>query len=73
MMSEGRQRSQWMHTSSMMALTVNMNRDPKKSKPAKPSDFDPFSANEKDADIEADISILKTVFIDGMMPKGQGG
>lgn len=41
-MAEGRSRENWQHTSAILALLYNCNRDPKKTKPAKPSDFNPF-------------------------------
>jgi hypothetical protein len=53
-----------------MALLANLHRDPKRSAPAKPDDFHPFrhrknapSASKPNAPL-ADISILKTVFVD---------
>lgn len=49
-MSEARCRQQWQHTSALMALLVNINSDPKKTTPAKPSDFNPYEqsrASEK--------------------------
>lgn len=41
-MSEARCRQQWQHTSSLMALLVNINSDPKKGRTAKPADFNPY-------------------------------
>lgn len=47
-MAEARQRDNWAHTSAILALTANCNRDPKKTKqPFQPSDFDPFAREEK--------------------------
>mgnify|MGYP005645988809 CR=1 FL=1 len=45
-MAEGRDRARWRHTSALMALTANLNRDPKKGRPFDPSDFDPHSNDE---------------------------
>ena len=42
-MVKGRGRFEWGIASSMMALLVNLNRDPRKGKPATPSDFNPFA------------------------------
>ena len=42
-MAEGRCRDNWAHTSSVMALLANVNRDPKKSRLFKPADFDPYA------------------------------
>jgi len=45
-MVEGRGRFEWNRTSSLMALAVNLVRDPRKGKTAKPSDFNPFAPPE---------------------------
>ena len=46
-MAEGRSRSTWSHTSTVLAMIANVNRDPKKSDPFRPSDFDPHAAKPK--------------------------
>lgn len=46
-MAEGRSKVQWNHTSSVMALLFNVNRDPKRGKPAKPRDFNPHMVKVK--------------------------
>lgn len=43
LMAEGRAKFEWGITSSQMALLANLNRDPKKGKPFRPSDFNPFT------------------------------
>ncbi|HRQ75592.1 MAG TPA: hypothetical protein PK098_06695 [Phycisphaerales bacterium] len=48
-----------------MALIANVHRDRKKSKALKPSDFDPFAASKTKLKEKADVSILKTIFVDG--------
>jgi len=45
-MAEGRDRARWRHTSALMAMTANVNRDPKKGRPFEPADFDPHSNDE---------------------------
>ena len=42
-MAEGRAKFLWGIASSQMALMANLNRDPKKGKPFRPSDFNPFA------------------------------
>jgi hypothetical protein len=42
-MAEGLGRERWAHTSMLCCLIANANRDPKKHRPFKPSDFDPYS------------------------------
>jgi hypothetical protein len=63
-MAEGRGRQSWAHTSAVLALIANVNRDPKKTRAFKPSDFDPYSAKDKrDAAIEVkDMTVLRDVF-----------
>lgn len=75
-LAEARQRDQWNHTASVMALIANVNRDPKKGRPAKPDDFHPLrkhtirtDSTERQPPI-ADISILKAVFVDRSLPVG---
>lgn len=60
-MAEGRGREKWAHTSMICALIANANRDPKRSRPFKPADFDPFAQDDRRT-ILADkqsLSILK--------------
>jgi hypothetical protein len=40
-MAEGRSRASWDHTSHVLCLLANVNRDPKKSKAYRPADFHP--------------------------------
>lgn len=49
-----------------MALIANVHRDPKKSKVLKPADFLPHikRKTEHDKPPKADITLLKTVFVD---------
>ena len=67
-MAEARSRENWAHTSSVLAMLANVNRDPKKTKPFKPSDFDPYGNANKSAKPVIrkgeDFDILKMVFID---------
>ena len=42
-MADGRARFEWGVASSVMSLLANLQRDPKKGKPFKPSDFNPFT------------------------------
>jgi hypothetical protein len=64
-MAEARGRDNWAHTSAILALVANVNRDPKKTRAYKPSDFDPYSAREKrDEAIEVrDLAVLKDAFL----------
>ena len=42
MMAEGRDRQLWAHTSCVLALLWNVNRDPKRGRPKRPADFNPY-------------------------------
>ena len=63
-MAEAKGRESWAHTSAIMALIANVNRDPKKSRPFKPADFDPYAAKDKrDEAIEVtDMATLRDAF-----------
>lgn len=65
-MAEGRQRHDWSIAASVMALVANTQRNPKRTRPFKPSDFDPFA--KRQTFIRADVSVLKDVFINRRPP-----
>ncbi|HRR86593.1 MAG TPA: hypothetical protein P5316_16400 [Phycisphaerae bacterium] len=46
-MAEGLGRERWAHTSLICTLIANANRDPKKGRPFKPSDFDPYARADR--------------------------
>jgi len=45
-MADGRSFAMWGHTSNIMALLANIHRDPKKSRPFGPSQFNPHAARQ---------------------------
>jgi len=47
-MAEAVQREHWQHTSCILALIANVNRDPRKGRAFRPADFDPFAATARD-------------------------
>ena len=59
-MAEAKQRDNWSHTSVILALTANCNRDPKK-RPFQPSDFNPFESAKKGKQ-RIDIEAMKAMF-----------
>lgn len=63
-MAEAHRRDEWGRTSCLMALIANTQRNPKKTRPFRPGDFDPFSRQRAAEVIPADVSMLKEVFID---------
>jgi len=65
-MAEARQLSDWNHTSSLMAMIAAVNRDPKKGRMPRPSDFHPFLKRPKPPTIRKGqgFGILQQVFVD---------
>jgi len=61
-MAEARERSEWARMSALLALTANAHRDPKKSRPFKPGDFDPFASASKTETVN-DKEALKALFM----------
>jgi len=64
--AERRLKSEWTQTSAIMALTANVNRDPK-SRPFTPNDFNPFTPPSPPPGIpinKQNIKILKKLFVD---------
>lgn len=45
-MAEARQSAAWDRTSLLCALIANASRDPKKGRPYKPADFNPYAASQ---------------------------
>jgi len=64
-MTDARVQDNWSHTSALLALIANVNRDPKKTRAMKPADFNPYSktAPPDAAKPMADIRMLKDVFV----------
>ena len=64
-MVEGRGRFEWNRTASLMALAVNLMRDPKKGKPVNPDDFNPFAPHPPKTVLKgkAMLAALKAAFI----------
>jgi hypothetical protein len=46
-MAEGLGRERWAHTSMLCSLIANANRDPKKHRAFRPSDFDPYARKDR--------------------------
>ena len=62
-MADGRGKAEWGRMSVLLAMLANINRDPKKSRPAKPSDFNPYIP--KGASRVHKLSDLKSFFVRG--------
>lgn len=46
-MCEARNREEWHRTSSLLAMLVNVNRDPKRGRPVSPADLNPYARTAK--------------------------
>ena len=64
-MVEGKGKFDWAQTSSIMALAVNLMRDPKKGKAVSPADFNPFAEKPPKIVLKGGemLAALKAVFI----------
>ena len=63
-MSEARGRSEWAQTSTLMALIVNLFRDGRKSKPAKPDDFNPYQMPKRQAQrVTVPVTVLRDLWV----------
>ena len=64
-MVEGRGRFEWNRTASLMALAVNLMRDPRRGGAARADDFNPFAERRKTPVLrgKAMLSALKAAFI----------
>lgn len=62
-MASARTRLEWAQTSSVIAMIVNMNRDPKKP-PVTPDDFNPLAKQRPELVMKGSIEDLK-IFLPG--------
>ncbi len=72
-MAEAKVRDNWAHTSAILAMIANAHRDPKKTRPFTPADFDPMEQRQSNQPIirTSDLSILKQVFVDKRASAGR--
>ena len=73
-MAEARVDAEWNHTSAILAMLANVNRDPKKHGPYRPEDFHPLKRRASPQGIritKSSIGILK-VFCNAGPAMGKG-
>ena len=66
-MADARSKDNWHHTAAVLALLANAHRDPKKTGPFKPEDFNPFAKKTEPIrlkDNQEAFALLKHVFVD---------
>ena len=62
-MAEAKGRDAWAHTSTVLALIANVNRDPKKTPAFQPADFDPYRPRRSSrVDAKTGFEMLKSAF-----------
>ena len=64
-MAEGHARDEWNRLSTLLALTANCHRDPKKGRALRPDDFDPFGGEPTEV-VHVDkssIGLMKQAFM----------
>jgi len=65
-MAEGYGQDRWAHTSLLCALIANGNRDPRKGRPFKPEDFNPYMSKPQRDDVvivdQNNIDLLRKAF-----------
>jgi hypothetical protein len=62
-MAEAKSKDNWNHTSALLALMININRDPKKQRAVKPKELNPHEQNKKTILKGKGLRILKDVFV----------
>ena len=62
-MAESRSKDNWNHTSAVLALIINVNRDPKRHGAVSPKELNPHEKKAKTVLKGEDLRILKDVFV----------
>ncbi|HOI56117.1 MAG TPA: hypothetical protein PLP01_12765 [Phycisphaerae bacterium] len=72
-MAEGLGRERWAHTSMVCCLIANANRDPKKHRPFKPDDFNPYAERSRRSDVievnAETVGLMRAAFIGSPEPQ----
>jgi hypothetical protein len=63
-MADAKSQQCWAHTSALLAMLANANRDPKKSRTFKPADFNPHLCRKTRTVAKVGIQVLKQVFVE---------
>ena len=71
-MAEARSKDNWQHPAALLALLANAHRDPKKTGPFKPDDFNPFAETTEPIrrnDNQEACALLKDAFVQRKEPR----
>ncbi len=63
-MAEAKSRDNWNHTSALLALIINVNRDPKKKRTVSPNEINPHERKPRTILRGKGLRVLKDVFVD---------
>jgi hypothetical protein len=69
-MAEAKSKDNWNHTSAILALIINVNRNPKKQRAIKPGELNPHEQKVKAVLRGKGLRILKDVFVDRQVKPG---
>jgi hypothetical protein len=69
-MAEAKSRDNWNHTSAILALIINVNRDPKKQRAVKPKELNPHERKPRTILRGKGLRVLKDVFVDRQVRPG---
>lgn len=61
-MAHARKRDDWDHTSVLLSMTANAHRDPKKTRPFHPRDFNPYAGLDKPVERIENLGVLRDQF-----------
>ncbi len=62
-MAESRGKDNWNHTSSLLAMLFNVNRDPKKQKAVLPETFNPYVVRKPKKDTRLAFEFMKELWV----------
>ena len=62
-MADARGKDNWNHTSSLLAMLFNINRDPKKQRAVSPEIFNPYITNKAKKDTRMAFNFMKSLWV----------
>lgn len=62
-LAENAEKARWNHTSSLLAMMFNLNRDPKKHRPVTPETFNPYATRKVKKDNQMAFDAMKAIWV----------
>jgi hypothetical protein len=62
-MADAREKDNWNHTSSLLAMLFNINRDPKKQRAISPEVFNPYITHKAKKDPRMAFAFMKNIWV----------